>query len=96
MKITMEFESENPDDMRLHMIMLKAQAAHDVLREVRQQIFRPARKHGYSDIALNKLIEGSDELEDGYNRASSVISILEDKFNEILKDYSVDEDGSYE
>ena len=75
--------------------MLKAYSAHICLSEIRQKVFRPARKHGYSDVSLNTLIEQAGEDAEGNNIALEIISILEDKFNEILEDNNVLEDTDY-
>jgi hypothetical protein len=95
MKIVMEFDSENFEDMELHKIMLKANAAHAVIHEIRQQLFRPARKHGYDDPELNKLIDDSGMTQDGYTRGSMIVEALEKRFGEILEEYDVKEDGDY-
>lgn len=87
MKILLEFDSENPEDMQLHRILLKAQDAHRALSEIRQRIFRPARKHGYKDKHLQNLIDN--------HNGDEVISILETEFGQILDELSLNEDGDY-
>lgn len=55
-------------------------AIHDIGNEV----FRPARKHGYADQELQQLIEKNPD-------AAEIISLLESKFYEILREHGVDE-----
>ncbi len=53
------------------------------IMEIRDRVFRPARKHGYVDPKISKLLEtlGDDGIE--------LIGLLEDKFNEVLDDHDV-------
>lgn len=61
---------------------LNAGELHSALWSVAQEVFRPARKHGYSDpniqAALDKCIEGEE-----------LVSLLEKKFYEILDEYGI-------
>lgn len=41
---------------------VKGPAAHAALYEISQEIFRPARKHGYGDPRLETLAEGNEDL----------------------------------
>ena len=49
------------------------------LFEIQQEIFRPARKHGYSDEHLHNLVEKNKD-------AVEIIGILEQKFYQILNE----------
>lgn len=62
---------------------LKADKAYRCLHEICHEIFRPARKHGYSDQKLNEAVENPD-LEH-----VEIIGLLEEKFYEILRDNEV-------
>jgi hypothetical protein len=55
---------------------------------IQQEIFRPARKHGYSDPKLHKMIEEAPEGQG--NTICEAIGILEEKFCEILNEYNID------
>ena len=54
------------------------------LVDVRNTIFRPARKHGYSDSAVAELIALIEDQMPG--TAAELIGRLEQLFNEILQD----------
>lgn len=58
------------------------------LWDIQQQLFRPARKHGYSDPKLHKLIEEAPEGQG--STICEAICILEEKFCEILNGYNID------
>jgi hypothetical protein len=85
MKATLNFDLEDPQDKIELERALKAIDAFLVLREIQQQIFRPARKHGYSNKTLRDLVEGND-------KAVELIGLLEDRFIELLQEYELDID----
>lgn len=58
------------------------------LWDIQQELFRPARKHGYSQPKLNALLE-SGEGRDGILEA---IGILEDMFRDILNEHDINID----
>lgn len=78
MKATLEFDL--PEDTEEHELALKAGRMSIALWEVRNSVFRPARKHGYSHSGLTELSK----------RDLDVIRMLEEIFNEILIDNEVD------
>ena len=73
--------------------------------DVSQEVFRPARKHGYSDSTLQRLVEqldatveqlGKDQLSEdwptdeyGPMNATDLISLLEKRFYDILEHHGV-------
>lgn len=57
MKITIEYDSE--EDALLALSGWKKQAA---IEEVGNEVFRPARKHGYADDDINKILAHLDSL----------------------------------
>ena len=73
------------------------------LFDVRQQVFRPARKHGYSRADIQQLVEKLDELviqhasvvdwpRDEYQSfkdGTYLISLLEGLFNQVLEENGV-------
>jgi len=60
------------------------------LDEIGNEVFRPARKHGYHEKKINDLFNKINELcDDG---ATELISLLEQKFYLILKENKVDMD----
>lgn len=83
MKAILEFNL--PEDRFEHTRAVKGTDAYIVLWEVSQQIFRPARKHGYlSDPKLNQLLGG-----DHGDAVEEAIGLLEDKFHELLRDRGI-------
>lgn len=80
MKATLSFNlPEEQDDFD---IACKATKMSIALFEIRQQVFRPARKHGYADKELQDLIEKSPE-------ARLVVEKLEKLFSEICEENEV-------
>lgn len=51
------------------------------LVEISDDVFRPHRKHGYSDPVLKKLCESEDVIK--------AIGLLEQEFHRILQEYGV-------
>ncbi len=74
-KATLTFNLDDPCDRENFELTLRARELEMALHEVREKIFRPARKHGYEDLKLNKLFEDC---------SPDFIYELETKFNEIL------------
>lgn len=63
------------------------------LWEISQEIFRPARKHGYPDEKIQKLLQTIDEcvstvMENG--QGTDLIGLLEEKFYEILREKGIE------
>ena len=81
MKAVLEFNL--PEDREEYETYSKAIAMSCALHEVRQQVFRPHRKHGYPDTEIQKLM---DEHPNGYE----LISKLEQLFGEIMREYDLD------
>ena len=75
-KVAIEFHIEDKYDEIAVKRALNADAVYCALYDIRTQIFRPARKHGYSDAQISSLF---DEEKHG-----ELIGALEDKFYEIL------------
>ena len=64
--------------------MMKATDAYIALWEIAQQVFRPARKHGYSQPNIQKLLDETDEA--GYE----LVGELEQLFYQLLEDKQID------
>lgn len=62
----------------------KGSDAFAALADVSACIFRPARKHGYSDVAISELVAkiGDDALD--------LIGLLEDRFHRVLEEWKLD------
>lgn len=81
MEVTMSFKL--PDDDYEYRHAVKGYAYYMALTDIAEDIFRPARKHGYPDKSIQDLL---DELGDkGYD----LIDILEQQFYEILSEQGV-------
>lgn len=99
MEAILKFNMDEPEDRVEFNRATKAAKAYGALWDISQEIFRPARKHGYPDSNLNELIEKSGDYEDkeygSLNIATEVISRLETKFYEILENNGVNLDEDY-
>jgi hypothetical protein len=62
----------------------KGSDAFAALSDVRNCVFRPARKHGYSDVAISELVAkiGEDAID--------LIGLLEHRFHRVLEEWKLD------
>lgn len=84
MKAILEFNMDDPSDRLEHKRAIAATDAYIALTEIANQVFRPARKHGYSDPVIKTMIERCGEQE-----SADLIDKLEDRFYEILKERGI-------
>jgi len=89
---TLTFNLEDGFSRNAHKRAVNATNAYIALLEIVNEVFRPARKHGYSNAKLNGLLEQCGETDEGYGRGEEIIGILEDMFFEILEDNNVNLD----
>jgi len=82
MKVTINYDLDNEEDRSSYERHRIAAGACHALWEISQKVFRPARKHGYSDIRIEKLMRSFDDSEE-------LIGLLEELFFEILDDNGV-------
>lgn len=91
MKITVkEFtvEAIEQDDISQLRQMLDGPKAFAALNDMRENLFSPSYKHGYSDEAIRKHF--NDDLPEAeYDARFELISALEDKFREVLSDNGI-------
>jgi len=95
MKVKLEFDLNDFSDKNAHKRVILADSAYIALRAIANEIFRPNRKHGYSDAKMKYLIENAKEIDlddEKVNPVEMAIDTLEDKFYEILKEYSLNLD----
>ncbi len=76
---------------------LNADIAYSALSDIGDEIFRPARKHGYPSKRISALIQKMDtHLEEkdpsGELTCQALIGLLEDRFHEILEESGIDLD----
>lgn len=80
--LTMEFGYDQHGEAHLRRV-LGANAAYAALWDIGQEVFRPAREHGYSD----QEIQG--QLDKAGDAGLKLVSLLEKKFYEILEEHRV-------
>lgn len=73
-----------PDDSEEFEMANKASNYSNAIFRIKQEVFRPHRKHGYNDDKLNKLLESNPICYD-------VINILENMTYEILNQEDIKE-----
>jgi len=79
------------DEREEVLIMLKAQDMVSALSEIANDIFRPARKHGYNDREINELIDKCGTDKDGDYYGPELIGLLEDKFYIIMNERGIND-----
>ncbi len=80
MKAILEFNlPEDRSDFEIHN---KSTDMYCALTMIREKIFRPIRKHGYSNPELQKLSENED--------VRKFMELLETEYNQLLKQNEVD------
>ena len=85
-KINIEFDMADPEGRRAFADAVDGSDLRQALWDISQELFRPARKHGYPDPALQELLEKKD------SQGAEIIALLEEKFFEILRDRNVELD----
>lgn len=85
MKGILEFNL--PEEQEEFDLANKASSLRSALIDVGNLVFRPARKYGYSDQEIQKLVEELDNLSDG--KATQLISLLEAKFYKCVESNDV-------
>lgn len=83
MKAILEFDLNDPDDRQSHLEAIRAKATLSFLWEVEQQIFRPARKHGYPDGPIGRRL---NELLNTNDATHEIIGLLEDYYWELKRE----------
>jgi hypothetical protein len=82
-KVMIEFEIDSEYDRIAVNECLNADKAYIVLKEITGKLFRPARKHGYPNKAIEDL---RTEIGD---KADDLIFELEKMYNELISDAGV-------
>ena len=80
---TLRFNLNDEDDRYNYKIHQQAQGLHRALGDIGNEIFRPARKHGYGDPVLAELFQKNEEI------LSEFIGLLETRYYEILTEEGV-------
>lgn len=95
MRAKLTFDLSDPDDRNEFTRCTKATDAYIALWDIGQEIFRPHRKHGYSDSRVQELIDKCPtfKTKDGEtDYCSEVIEKLEEMFYEILREHGINLD----
>ena len=88
MRTEITFMSDEPEDIETIAQMLSVHRVYNALSEIRDEVFRPARKHGYPDSDLSALL-GEAVPEAEVDARHEIIGLLERKFFEILNRHGV-------
>lgn len=89
MKATLKFDLTDSDQVGEFHRAVKAGDAYSALWEIAQEIFRPARKHGYSDTRIVAMMGQCGE------HAEGLVAELERRFWEILSERNIDLDRDW-
>jgi hypothetical protein len=82
-EITIRFTGDSASEVQEEVqTALKAGDYLRALQDIRNEIFRPARKHGYPDGQLRDLCEEEKVVE--------AIGLLEGKFSDLMREYEID------
>ena len=94
MKAAITFNLDDPDDRNEHHMAVHGKAAYGTLCQVIEDIFRPARKHGYGDKHIEALIEKCGAFTDAEGEESNagleLLWQLETRFRDILEENGID------
>ena len=88
MRTEITFMSDEPEDIETIAQMLSVHRVYNALSDIRDEVFRPARKHGYQDADLSALL-GEAVPEAEADARHEIIGLLERKFFEILNRHGV-------
>lgn len=71
-----------PEEEQEFEIARKAGSYYGAIHDIGNQVFRPARKHGYSDESIQKLLEEIDLKTD--MKGTDLIALLEQLYSQLL------------
>jgi hypothetical protein len=81
-RINIEYYIETYEDNTEFLDTLKAADMRAALLAIREEVFRPARKHGYMNATLQGLMNDTET-------SVELVGLLEDMYNDILDRYDV-------
>lgn len=82
MTLTLEFSNDTNGQEEVRRV-LSVNDCYSALWDIGQEIFRPARKHGYLDKEI------ADALEKAGEAGPELVHLLEKKFYEILTNHGI-------
>jgi hypothetical protein len=80
--LTISFDVSTPEGKEEAERALRAEDVYAALDNIVNEVFRPARKHGYIEADLQKLLDENEAVH-------TVIGRLEEKFFDILREYNI-------
>jgi hypothetical protein len=79
-----------PDESEEYEVAMAGGRALSALYDIRQEIFRPMRKHGYTDARVTGLIDKINAFLPADDCAvEELIGLLEEKFSSIITEYNI-------
>ncbi len=87
MKGILEFNL--PEEQQEFETAVSAGRMKSLLWDISQEIFRPARKHGYSDYRMKQFLDTDGELKE---EVAEAIGVLEQMFYEFVREHNVEID----
>jgi hypothetical protein len=90
-EVTIKFNIKDGYDELELFRTLKANDAYSTLIDIQQDIFRPARKHGYPNGDIRELLEKIDTALEG--AGTQLVGLLEAEFFKILSRNDVNLEG---
>jgi hypothetical protein len=95
-KVKAVLEFTLPEEKEEFDLATKAGDMHSALWHISQEIFRPARKHGYDNSKIQRLLEKADETkvispdgEEEYGAGTELVSELESMFYRVLEEFNI-------
>lgn len=85
-QVTVTIGVETDDDEVVARRVLSADRAYRALFEIGQEVFRPARKHGYADDKIRAALAACGDA------GEDLVAELERRFYEILSENHIDTD----
>lgn len=80
--LTLEFPAETDSESAMRRV-LNADVAYAAIWDIAQEIFRPARKHGYPDTTTQHELDRAGEA------GAELVHLLEKRFYKILEDHRI-------
>lgn len=81
----LKFDLDEPYEEKRFKRAVKAEDAYLVLWDLAQEVFRPARKHGYSNQKIQRLLDKSI-------KGTELIGELESMFYRLIEEYGIELD----
>lgn len=82
-KVTIDFEITDDYDIQECLQALSYKKCFRVFDQITQQVFRPARKHGYHNYKIQQLLEKCGDA--GYE----LVGLLEETYLDILREEEI-------